>query len=167
MAKRVWFSKEKFKLMFDDQVNEYTSLGGNFFYGFLFFITFALGYTAEMPEMMDAARVLLIAGILFTIVGFGLKYVVGRTRPNKVSLRWASAMERMNDASFPSIHSGRAVIIAYTFGHLLPSFGKLIFWIIMLGVPLTRVYLKKHFWSDIIAGVLFGFLIAYGVRLVI
>jgi membrane-associated phospholipid phosphatase len=37
----------------------------------------------------------------------------------------------------------------------------------MLGIPLTRVYLKKHYWSDIIAGSLLGFLIAYGVRLVI
>ena len=153
--------------MFDDQIKEYTSLGGNFFYGFLFFITFAMGYTAEMPEMMDAARVLLVAGILYTIIGFALKFIIGRTRPNNVSLKWASVMERMNDASFPSIHSGRAVIIAYAIGHLLPAFGKIAFWIIMLGVPLTRVYLKKHFWSDVIAGSLIGFLIAYGVRLII
>jgi membrane-associated phospholipid phosphatase len=167
MTKRVWFSKEKFKLMFDDQMKEYTSLGGNFFYGFLFFITFAMGYTSEMPGVLDAARALLVSGILFTLIGFGLKYIIGRTRPNQVSLKWASILERMNDASFPSIHSGRAIIIAYTIGHLLPPFGKIIFWIIMLGIPLTRVYLKKHYWSDIIAGSLLGFLIAYGVRLVI
>lgn len=126
-----------------------------------------MGYTSEMPGVLDAARALLVSGILFTLIGFGLKYIIGRTRPNQVSLKWASILERMNDASFPSIHSGRAIIIAYTIGHLLPPFGKIIFWIIMLGIPLTRVYLKKHYWSDIIAGSLLGFLIAYGVRLVI
>ena len=167
MGKRVLFSKDKFKLVLDDQVNEYTSLGGNFFYGFIFFLTFAMGYTAQMPEMVRAAQVLLVAGILFTLVGFALKFLFKRTRPNDVSLKWASILELMNDSSFPSIHSGRAVIIAYVIAPMLPQIAKYLFWLIMLGVPLTRIYLKKHFWSDVFAGVLIGFLIAYGVRLVI
>jgi len=165
--KKVWFRKEKFKEVLDDQMRDYTSLGGNSAYGLAFLILFAAGWMQKSAELLDAARLMLVAGILFTIVGFGIKYVVARTRPNQESLKGASMFEKMNDASFPSIHSGRAIILAYVVGSFFPGYGKVVFWIAMLGIPVTRVVLKKHYWSDVITGALLGFLIAYGVNLFI
>jgi|TARA_Y100000310_G_scaffold342866_1_gene447958 undecaprenyl-diphosphatase len=160
MAKRVWFTKEKFKLLVDDQVVEFTALGGNLFFGFVFVIMFLSGF-------VDVARVLFISIILFTGISLGIKYYFSRTRPNKVSLKHASVFEKMNDASFPSIHSGRAIILGYVVGPILPGYAKWFFYVAMIGIPISRIILKKHFWSDVIAGALIGFLVAYGVNLLI
>ena len=167
MSKRIWFTKEKFEKVLDEQIRDYSGLGGNVSFGLIFLFLFVVGYLQESTVMFKAARVLLVSGILFTLVGFALKYALGRTRPNQESLKWASVFDKMNDASFPSIHSGRAIIMGYVVGPLFPGYGKFIFYIAMLGIPLTRVIMKKHYWSDVIAGALLGFLIAYGVNLII
>jgi len=167
MTKKVWFRREKFQAVLEDQIRDYTSLGGNFFYGLVFVMLFGIGYFKKIQPFIQAARILLVAGILFTLIGFAVKYVFRRTRPDQTSLKGASILEKMNDASFPSIHSGRVVILAYVVGSIVPPYVREFVWVVMLGVIGTRIFLKKHYWSDVIAGALLGFLITYGVALIV
>ncbi|MFH1450809.1 MAG: phosphatase PAP2 family protein, partial [archaeon] len=135
MVKRIWFRQEKFQAVLEEQIRDYTSLGGNAAFGLVFLFLFIVGYLQQSHILIRAAQILLVSGVLFTVVGFGLKYLISRTRPNKESLKGASMFEKMNDASFPSIHSGRAIILAYAVGPLLPGYGTAFFYLAMLGVP--------------------------------
>ena len=92
---------------------------------------------------------------------FGLKRLFARTRPSDQLLQAAE------NFSFPSGHALMAVtfygLIAYIVWHSVKNpklkwtlIVLLILWIILVGV--SRIYLRRHYYSDVMAGFAMGFL---------
>ena len=92
---------------------------------------------------------------------FGLKNFFGRTRPDN------QLLEAAENFSFPSGHALMAVtfygLLAYIVWHSVKNprlkwtlIVLLILWIILVGV--SRIYLRRHYYSDVMAGFAMGFL---------
>ena len=92
---------------------------------------------------------------------FGLKNLFGRTRPDN------QLLEAAENFSFPSGHALMAVtfygLLAYIVWHSVKNqklkwtlIILLILWIIIVGV--SRIYLRRHYYSDVMAGFAMGFL---------
>lgn len=92
---------------------------------------------------------------------FGLKHLFARHRPTNQLLQEAT------NYSFPSGHALMSVtfygLLAYIAWHSIQNktakwtvIVLLIFWIILIGV--SRIYLRRHYYSDVMAGFATGFL---------
>ena len=92
---------------------------------------------------------------------FGLKNLFGRARPDN------QLLEAAENFSFPSGHALMAVtfygLLAYIVWHSVRKprlkwtlIVLLILWIIVVGV--SRIYLRRHYYSDVMAGFAMGFL---------
>lgn len=92
---------------------------------------------------------------------FGLKHLFARNRPNNQLLQEAT------NYSFPSGHALMSVtfygLLAYIAWHSIKNktarwtvITLLILWIILIG--LSRLYLRRHYYSDVMAGFATGFL---------
>jgi len=88
-----------------------------------------------------------------TIVSFIIKATFFHERPKKQSVN--NLIERLDASSFPSIHSARITVlvfwlIVYSSGIVL----KIILVAIGLTVAYSRIYLKKHYYADVIGGII-------------
>lgn len=83
-----------------------------------------------------------------------LKRSTNRTRPD--------GTHRRSNASFPSSHAANAAALAAVFA---ARWGRLkwVFWLGALTVAWSRVYLNRHFLSDIVVGVAIGVICAWWV----
>ncbi len=100
----------------------------------------------------------LVNTVLFTLVATGiLKVLVARPRPDFPQVK---VLE--HDAFVtPSFPSGHASLVASLYAHLGPYFPKFkkLFFVGMLGVAVSRVYLGVHYPTDVVAGLALGWLI--------
>ena len=82
----------------------------------------------------------------------GLKRAVDRTRPD--------GEHKRSNASFPSSHAANAAAIAWIFSRrwrrLTPAF-----WVAALTVAWSRIYLNRHYLSDVVAGLAIGMACAW------
>jgi membrane-associated phospholipid phosphatase len=130
-------------------------------------------------EFLIPANLLLIAYFLFLkkhkwysikipaiaisslLLMFGLKNFFARQRPTN------QLLEEATNYSFPSGHALMSVtfygLMAYIVWHSVKNktlkwtlICLLIFWILLVGV--SRVYLRRHYYSDVMAGFAMGFL---------
>lgn len=99
----------------------------------------------------------MIVGTLFTaVVVFVFKYSVRRSRP---AGEWGKMYRITNPHSFPSGHTARCVmlsVIGIAWGPLW--FGALLF-IYAVFVGFSRVMMGVHYFSDVFAGAVIGFII--------
>ncbi len=94
-----------------------------------------------------------LAGVFSNVVTvFSLKYLVNRQRPDGPCPRWNS--------SFPSGHTTFSFTQAFIAAHHYPRFKVPLFTYAAVA-GLSRIYLKKHYPSDVIAGALLGILTGY------
>lgn len=98
------------------------------------------------------------AFLLNELVCSGIKFLWHKPRPN--GQQFDSAMEKIDAGSFPSIHAARIAlvygslsIIAWQTDH--PFFLPIAAVVIPL-VGYTRIFLQKHFLTDVLAGYAFG-----------
>ena len=82
----------------------------------------------------------------------GLKRAVGRVRPD-------GAHERSN-SSFPTSHAANAFALAWVLGARWRR-GIPLFVALALLVAFSRMYLNRHFLSDVLAGALIGMICAW------
>lgn len=106
------------------------------------------------PTGVNTAREALYV-LLPTNIGVEvLKRSTNRTRPD--------GDQKRSNASFPSSHAANAAALAMV---LSARWGRLkwAFWLAALTVAWSRVYLNRHFLSDIVVGVAIGVLCAWWV----
>lgn len=95
------------------------------------------------------ARVALVSVASTNLMVEGLKRLVNRTRPDGDTNR--------NNASFPSGHAATAAALAAVLTWRWRRAG-IVFWVLALIVSFSRIYLNRHWLSDVIAGVGLGLL---------
>jgi undecaprenyl-diphosphatase len=78
----------------------------------------------------------------------GLKWVTRRERPE-------SMHEHRHNTSFPSQHSSGAAAVAVLVARRHPRVGWA-FWALALLIGLSRIYLGRHFPTDVLSGFLLG-----------
>jgi undecaprenyl-diphosphatase len=95
-----------------------------------------------------------LIGLLTIII---LKYMTKRKRPDTHYKHFY--LTPWNKYSFPSHHALRSFIIAVIAGTYFP---RLLPYLIVMAatVSFSRIYLSKHYLSDVLAGVLLGVLVA-------
>lgn len=107
---------------------------------------------------------LLVAAVIAISISEGLKLLVREKRPkNAPERKIQRRIFRLNLRSFPSTHSAVALTFAGVLLNSIIFFPVLAFGIL---VAYTRVYIKSHYWHDIIAGGIIGFLVGYSVLFV-
>lgn len=95
-----------------------------------------------------SAKLALSADAISAGVAYGLKMAVNRQRPE-------GETERSN-SSFPSGHATGAFALATVFGHQYPK-AAIPCYLAAAAVGLSRIYLGRHYPSDVLAGALIGF----------
>ena len=109
---------------------------------------------------------LCIGTIIITLIAMIIKALFFKARLKKQKTR--TLIERIDASSFPSIHSARITfltfsIVAYSTSLILNIF------LIILGILIaySRIYLKKHYLSDVIAGIILGVIVSIGMVYII
>lgn len=103
---------------------------------------------------------LLAYGLCILITNGILKNVIGRGRPFDLHSEIQPLINRPTDYSFPSGHTAMAFTIAILLNKIYDNKkGKLMIVLASL-IAFSRLYLGVHFLSDIIGGVIVGWLIA-------
>jgi undecaprenyl-diphosphatase len=95
------------------------------------------------------ARVAVVGLAGTNLVVEGLKWSVNRTRPDGDRTR--------SNSSFPSSHAASAVCVAWIFARRWPRL-TVVWWAIALAVAWSRVYLNRHYLSDVVCGAAIGLL---------
>lgn len=106
----------------------------------------------------------LLAGLLAFVIELPIYWVLKRgfkrRRPFHVVQALAPALKPSDEFSFPSGHTTAAFMIAGITSICFPGFSMLAYaWAALIG--LSRVMLRVHFISDVVAGMALGSLIAY------
>lgn len=108
-------------------------------------LLFALGDKKTRSEVIVCGS----WGLMTAIMVYGMKAIVKRPRPDGVYTRFNS--------SFPSGHTSAAFLIAGYASNKHPNLKiPLFLWASMVGY--SRVYLRRHWPSDVIAGAFIGYL---------
>ena len=93
-----------------------------------------------------------------------VKTLVARPRPptgagHSVELLPQLLAKSAETFAFPSSHIALVAFLAVALGAALPKWRPL-FWALVVLVALTRIYLNKHWLTDVVAGALLGVLLA-------
>ena len=94
---------------------------------------------------------------LLAIMVLLIKFRIRRQRPVG---EWGRIYRNTDPHSFPSGHAARAFLIATIAAGLGPAWLATLLWIWAPLVALARVAMGVHYLSDIVAGALFGVLVA-------
>ena len=95
---------------------------------------------------------MLIGVVAVTIISLLIKALTYKERPTKQ--KFSNLIERIDASSFPSVHSARIAIVAFWLSVYSDALILKIFIIsIAVLVAYSRIYLKKHYYVDVIAGI--------------
>ena len=143
------------KFYMDAAMRDITSLGTIYFLGILIVALFSFG-------QHNLVYKLIIGQIIMFMITMPLKLTFFRNRPNRMHHK--NIIERIEASSFPSVHTFRAFFISTV---LILTFNNLILTLLLsllsFAVAYSRIYLKKHYYSDIVVALFLGILLGYGV----
>jgi len=101
---------------------------------------------------------LFISLFFIMVVAILIKSLYFKKRPSKHLTR--NFVERLDAASFPSIHSMRTFSLVFWVSSYFNNLLLTVYLsIVGVFVVYSRIYLKKHYWVDVIFGLIFSFII--------
>lgn len=127
-------------------MREVTVFGGFFFF---ILLSMSLLFIGEL----DLFSNFFWAFFLLHCIPMGIRMIYFKERPQKI--KFNNFGERMVASSFPSVHTERAFFIGTMFLGVNLLLG-LVFVTLATTVGLSRVYLKRHYMSDVIVGAILG-----------
>jgi membrane-associated phospholipid phosphatase len=124
-----------------------------------------IGLKAGRPREAVAGRLGLFAVILGSLFGQVLKNLFCRSRPlaeksGQFFVDFPCLGKGSGFISFPSGHSVTAFALAFVLSRVYPRYASLFYGLAVL-VAISRVYLAKHFPSDVVAGAAVGILASW------
>jgi undecaprenyl-diphosphatase len=139
-----------FRSILDIFFKQLTELGSLTIITSIIIFTFFFDNTLALKLLIGIASV--------TIISFIIKAIFFRARPKKQLFN--NIVEKLDASSFPSIHSARITILAFwltMYSHEL----LLKIFLVAIGtlVAYSRIYLKKHYYADVIGGVTLGVIV--------
>lgn len=106
------------------------------------------------PSGVETARLALLAAAPTNLAVEGLKRLTNRPRPD--------GEHKRSNASFPSSHAANAFALAAVFALRRRSVQPWV-WLIAAVIAFSRVYLDRHYLSDVVVGALIGIASAWAV----
>lgn len=144
------------KTKYAEYIRDFTALGNPFL---LLLVTFCTLGMLPFDKASHLWIVLLIGFMVNEFICSGIKFLWHKPRPNGQT--FDNAFEKIDAGSFPSIHSSR---ISFVYGslayiqYLEQNYHYLAVSILVIFVVgYSRIFLKKHFFVDVMAGYCFGF----------
>lgn len=127
-----------------------TSIGSTLLY---FIITLPF-FAADKTSI---ALQLITGYFLIYLVAGAIKLVYFKNRPAKEN--YTNFAEKIDASAFPSIHSARTIFMALTLGKMFDTTIITAFFLAVTAlVCYSRIAIKKHYWSDVIGGIVLGLL---------
>lgn len=143
------------KTKYAEYIRDFTAIGNPFL-----LLLVALATLSTFPEFYTYFFVLLAGFLINEIICSAIKYFWHKPRPNGQEFK--NGLEKIDAGSFPSIHSSRIALVylSLAYIHYMAANFLLIpvFLIVIVVVGYSRIFLKKHFFIDVIAGYSFGFI---------
>ncbi len=140
-----------------DLFRDISSFGSLIFYILVIALTFLLGNYDTFYRLLIGLAIIYLVTIILRTLFF-------KERP--IKLKHESFIEKLDAASFPSLHTSRTAFMAAI---LINFFNNFIISILLILLALTiaysRIYLKKHDWKDVSAGAVLGVLVYFLVNL--
>jgi undecaprenyl-diphosphatase len=129
-----------------------THLGSIYFFALIIVLTyFFIDQTHSLKLFLSLVATLAVA--------FTIRFFYFKKRPNKKSYK--NLFQKLYNSSFPSVHATRAVVIAYFFSKLYFNVILItVVWVIAFLVCYSRIYLKHHYVTDVVSGVILGLFVS-------
>lgn len=149
---------KQFSLLMDAGFKQITELGS------MTLITIFIVFFIFLNQGLAIRTILGTVGVV--IISYAIKILFFKNRPIKQST--GTFIEKVDASSFPSVHAARITVLAFWliiyFNNIyLRAFSALI-WVL---VVYSRVYLKKHYWTDVIGGVIIAIIINAIIHMII
>jgi undecaprenyl-diphosphatase len=110
-----------------------------------------------------AAASLAIGLAVVEACGHAIKFLFHRNRPE--AQPYGNTLERLDAASFPSIHTARSAMISVVAGTVWGWFPMWVGIAVLVGI--SRIVLKRHHPGDVLAGGILGLAAGWLVRLML
>jgi undecaprenyl-diphosphatase len=148
------FKKDSYlEKLTDDALRDISALGGWDIY--LLVILLFLIYSEAMIALMLAAGFIatLAISVLFRVIYF-------KERP--IHHKYTDFLGKLDASSFPSLHAMRTAFLMLILIEFFSSYYlKILIFCLTLAICYSRIYLKKHYWTDVIVGFALGAIMAY------
>ena len=90
-------------------------------------------------------------------IGYIMKFLIARPRPFQYLN--ISSIIQVSSSSFPSGHAIAAFTALPILNKSFPKL-KILFWILAVLIAISRIYLRVHYLSDVVAGAFIGYIIS-------
>ncbi|MBW2982650.1 phosphatase PAP2 family protein [Candidatus Woesearchaeota archaeon] len=136
--------------IFKEWIKDITSFGSLPFHSMIFLVFILFG------KYLTAFKIFLCIVISIGLV-FLIRLFYKKDRPIKIKKN-NTFLERLDSQSFPSAHSTRTASVFFIIGITIKELSLFLI-ILLILISLSRIILKKHYFTDISAGILIGILI--------
>ncbi len=126
----------------------------------LFFIVYALSLCYVLLKQPNSFLSFVLVPAIGVVIETTLRYLINRPRPYEVLHLTPLIPKETKGCSFPSRHSFSAAILSIALYTIHPQLG-LLFLALSVWIALSRVWIGVHWISDVIAGLLLGWILGY------
>jgi undecaprenyl-diphosphatase len=137
------------KTKYAEYIRDFTAIGNPFL-----LLLVGISTLVGLPHTAHNLLILIGAFLFNEVFCSSIKYFWHKPRPN--GQKYANGFEKIDAGSFPSIHASRIALVYLSLGILQYNAGNkyvfFMFIIVILIVGYSRTFLKKHFWTDVLAG---------------
>ena len=141
---------------FDYLMLKITKLGGAIFSSLILFLLLLFGNIRYRLIGFEMFCVLTISQIIV----HSLKKILSRERPYEILEQLNTFGIKLKDYSFPSGHTAASFSIATTLALNSPKLSIIVF-IVAMSIGISRIYLGVHYPTDVAAGIVIGFSVAF------
>lgn len=120
---------------------------------FIFYVVAAAAFAILGNYMFFYTLIASLVAITLIVMFFRLSY--SKPRPGMKKRKYKLIYEAVDNASFPSIHTARSVMISIAIYTKAPVFLPLLI-LMVLAVCASRIYFRRHDIADISAGIFLG-----------
>ena len=123
----------------------------------LFYVPAVLYLGLTYPGGMDLLFPLKLLGFILAMEIFCGLIKLAYPKPRPVPLKNNTLWQKYHAGSFPSIHSARIMAVSVWISSFYGTpVAALLITLLVAGVGYSRIYLKKHYFTDVLAGYAIG-----------